>query len=201
VSSNSSSQAVVSRVFRLGKMTLGPGYIAYENRTASGRVTLTPEQEKKWREWRMWQGSNQGGGGNEFVFLTGLFASKSGKSITGSISPDAFNTLFAMMQDANSKGVDLVFVVSGPGQNAGPDSKMKGRLSVVVGRPKQQFSAPQAAPAGPFGGRPVAGPIPAPGSAVPTPTPAQGFAFGATQAASNPPPDELEKFLEGFNDK
>jgi hypothetical protein len=35
-------------VFRLGVIEVGPGYVSYRNRTASGKVQLAPEQEARW---------------------------------------------------------------------------------------------------------------------------------------------------------
>ena len=186
----------VSRVFRLGKITIGDGFLAYENRTASGRVQLTPEQEQRWRDW-MYGGNKQGGGGDGFISLTGLFTSKTGKSIVGGIKPDSFNTLFNVMKECHDKGVEMVFVVSGPGDKA-PEN-MKGRLSVIVGKPdNRQAAAPKAQASGPFGaGIGTTAPAPAPQtSAAPVKT---EFSFGTP--ANQPPKDELESFLEGFNSK
>jgi len=39
-------------VFLLGVIEVGPGYVRYFNRTASGGpYALTPEQEQHWRWW------------------------------------------------------------------------------------------------------------------------------------------------------
>jgi hypothetical protein len=42
---------VIWAVFRLGVVQVGPGYVAYHNRAASGRITLSPGQETRWRAW------------------------------------------------------------------------------------------------------------------------------------------------------
>lgn len=147
----------------------------------------------------MFGGDRQGGGGSEFVGLTGLFKSKSGKSLVGSIGPDAFNTLFQVMKECNDKGVELVFIVSGPGQNQGENSRVAGRLSVVVGSPRPEGRGQRGGPAaGPFGGSPARTTEPV--SAAPAKSAAGGnpFAAGVGAKANNPPKDELESFLEGF---
>src|SRR3989475_193383 len=148
----------------------------------------------------MYGGNKQGGGGDGFISLTGLFESKSGKSIVGGIKPDSFNTLFNVMKECHDKGVEMVFCVSGPGDKA--PANMKGRLSVFVGKPQneRQAAAPKAQASGPFSPVPTAEPAPVP---VTKPgaydKPAPGFSFGTP--ANQPPKDELESFLEGFNSK
>jgi len=143
----------------------------------------------------MYGGNKQGGGGDGFISLTGLFESKSGKSIVGGIKPDAFNTLFNVMKECHDKGVEMVFVVSGPGDKA--PANMKGRLSVIVGKPdNRQAQAPKAQAAGPFGAQAASTSV---APAEPATKPATGFSFGTP--ANQPPKDEFESFLEGFSSK
>lgn len=101
------------------------------------------------------------------------------------------------MKECHEKGVEMVFCVSGPGDKA--PANMKGRLSVFVGKPRNERPAePKAQASGPFGaGIGTTAPAPAPQtSAAPAKT---GFSFGTP--ANQPPKDELESFLEGFNSK
>lgn len=210
----------VSRVFRLGKITVGDGYVQYENRTAFGRVEVNKETEERYRRFlKMWQGNRQGGGGNDLVFLSGLFTSKTGKSMVGYIKKEEFNTIFKLMQECHEKGVDLMMIVSGPGDKGG---NLAGRLSAAVGRPRQPqgqqggFFGQTQAPTGPFGGPTQQTPMQAP-SQIPVgpfaasaqaPQTGPAFQFQAPvatggniggQTANNPPKDELESFLEGFD--
>lgn len=45
------SPSTIRRVFRLGVIELGEDYVAYWNRSSSGRIALSPEQVNRWREW------------------------------------------------------------------------------------------------------------------------------------------------------
>jgi hypothetical protein len=42
---------VVRKLFRLGWIEVGPGYVRYWNRTAGGMVRLNVAQERRWRAW------------------------------------------------------------------------------------------------------------------------------------------------------
>ncbi len=100
------------------------------------------------------------------------------------------------MKECHDKGVEMVFVVSGPGDKA-PEN-MKGRLSVIVGKENnRQAAAPKAPASGPFSPVPTAEPAPAP--ATKPASGGSGFSFGTP--ANQPPRDELESFLEGFSNK
>lgn len=41
----------MARVFRLGRIEVGPGYVRLDNRTNHSFVTLDAEQEARWRAW------------------------------------------------------------------------------------------------------------------------------------------------------
>lgn len=43
--------APIRRVFRIGVIEVGDGYVRLYNRTSDRTVTLTPEQEARWRDW------------------------------------------------------------------------------------------------------------------------------------------------------
>ena len=40
---------VVRRVYRLGCVEVGPGYVRLVNKTNDTTISLTPEQEQRWR--------------------------------------------------------------------------------------------------------------------------------------------------------
>lgn len=42
---------IQQRVFRIGVVQVGPGFVRLFNRTSDRTVTLTPEQEQRWRRW------------------------------------------------------------------------------------------------------------------------------------------------------
>lgn len=41
----------ICRVFRIGVIEVGPGYVRLYNRTTDRTVSLNPEQETRWRDW------------------------------------------------------------------------------------------------------------------------------------------------------
>ena len=79
----------------------------------------------------MFRGNKQGGGGGGFVNLTGLFRNKKDNGYVGSVKLDEFETVRALLDECESKEVELVFFV---GENEG-DNGPPARLSVAVGRP------------------------------------------------------------------
>lgn len=46
---------ILRAVFRLGVIEVGPGFMRYYNRTATGEVSLDAEQEARWRKWMLTQ--------------------------------------------------------------------------------------------------------------------------------------------------
>lgn len=186
--------------YRYGRLEVGPGYVRQDNRTNHSYVTLNEEQEQRWRAWLkshggkeeelMFGGKKQGGGGSNFVSLTGLFMSKSGNGMVGSVTPDTFNTIQALMEDAYEKGVGLVFFV---GKEKNPEAKSKARLYVAIDRPKEEFQTrKQPRYSRGFGAAKVAP------DAQTTPAPAKEFGKAAP-GVENPPADDLDGFLESFD--
>ena len=190
----------LSKVFRLGRISLGrtPNnvpYFRYENRTSSGYVELTYEQEKKWRNWLMFQGQRQGGNDRSgFVSLTGLFETKKKTGYVGSVKTEAFPVLGGLMDEAASKGVDLVFFV-------GQDKQGGYRLYATVSRPRPEPSDQQEQVRGTRGGyaqQRNSSPGPVGPSSLTNPRGIGGF---SNKTANNPPKDDMDKFLEEFDDK
>jgi hypothetical protein len=146
----------------------------------------------------MFGGSQQGGSGSNLVRLTSLFPSKKGNgTFVGSIKPDAFNTLFKLMQEAHSKGVDLMFIAS-------PDKQNQGRAVLYVAPSNKASQGGQAAP-GPFGAPAPQQQFQAPvqtqvqPSIAATATPfAMGGAASTQGNISNPPKDEIDSLLESL---
>ncbi len=155
----------------------------------------------------MFGGANQGGGGSNLVRLTSLFPSKKGNGVyVGSIKPEAFNTVFKVMQDAHAKGVDLMFILS-------PDKRNPNNGVLSIGASNRQSNS-----GGGFGGQqtPFGPQVTAPAPTQYTQPPAQ-FAtpvpqsqnaamtaapFGAQAGVSNPtnpPKDEIDDLLESLN--
>lgn len=137
----------------------------------------------------MFGGRKQGGGGSEFVTLTGLFKTKSGKGLVGNVKPEAFDTLMKMMEDADEAGTELVFYVGSP---RGDSEKVAATLAVTVGKPRQET-----APSGSRFARKNPGTSSRRGET--------GAGVGIEAALSrgsdkqNPPKDPLDDFLEDFN--
>lgn len=44
-------RTTLRRVFRIGVILVGEGFVRLYNRTSDRTVTLTPEQEARWRAW------------------------------------------------------------------------------------------------------------------------------------------------------
>lgn len=128
----------------------------------------------------MWGGTKQGGGGSKFVTLTGLFPTKKGTGVIGSIKPEAFDTLGKMMDECAEKGVELVFFVAEDKERRG---KAVGYLSVTVGTPREQ-----SAPRGGWGNRNR--------NTQPTRSNSGGLFGGGQGPSKNPPKDELDNYLE-----
>lgn len=140
----------------------------------------------------MFGGSQQGGGGSNLVRLTSMFPSKKGNgTFVGSIKVDSFNTLFKLMQEADQKGVDLMFIAS-------PDKQNPGRAVLYVAPGNRPANNQKAQPAGPFGSAPAQvqatvtqpGPVTFAGASQP--------AIAANQSVQNPPKDEIDSLLENL---
>lgn len=145
----------------------------------------------------MFGGNQQGGGGSNLVRLTAMFPSKKGNgTYVGSIKPQAFNVIFKMMQEADSKGVDLMFIAS-------PDRQDNNRVVLYVA-PSNRASGGGVQQAGPFGSQPASfggggqnfAPAPPQASSGPAPTAAPFGAQGG--GVSNPPKDEIDALLESL---
>ena len=110
----------------------------------------------------------------------------------GSVKPEAFATLFNLMEEAFKENKELVFFVS---ENKRPDSKAKATLAVTISQKPQNSGYGNRSGGSPFGAQPAA---PAPASPV-----VSGFTQRSRPAPKvtkeNPPKDELESFLESFD--
>lgn len=157
----------------------------------------------------MFRGQKQGGGGSAFVTLTGLFQSKKGTGLVGSIKPEAFPTIIQMMEDCEAAGTELVMFVA---ETTEPGAKTAARLSATVGKPREQASSgggygnkggyrgrggvqsQRRAPAASGYGREIQ-----PRHAAKS---AGGGLFGGSAASTkqNPPEDPLDSFLEDIGE-
>lgn len=81
-------------------------------------------------------GSKQGGGGNEFVSVCGLFLSKNNK-IYGRVNGDTLRAIIETMIEADEQGNGIAFFVSevDPGKGA---QNQWGRISMTISKPQEQ---------------------------------------------------------------
>lgn len=149
----------------------------------------------------MYGGNKQGGGGSNFVSLTGLFRSAKGR--VGSISPDAFQVIQDIMDDCVAQGTEMMFFIADEDRDANgkPNPKTAGRLYVTVGRPKQERGGQRHNGPGRGGwNRGNAGG----GRSYPQrgqQTAPIGKRDFASKRSNNPPKDELEQFLAKFDEQ
>jgi hypothetical protein len=137
----------------------------------------------------MFRGSKQGGGGSSFVTLTGLFPTKKGTGVIGSIKPEAFDTLGKMMEECFEKNVDLVFFIAEDKERKG---KAVGYLSATVGTPRE----PQQKGGSRFGNKYGSQ------QSAPRQSNSGGGLFGGGNSgpSKNPPKDPLDGYLEDTED-
>ena len=131
----------------------------------------------------MFRGTQQGGGGSEFINLTGLFKTKSGKGYVGYVKPQEFYQLRELLDQCERNEQDIMFFV-GSGK---PGDKVAARLSV--------------APAS--GGGASSTSTRRGGGYQPRSSRASGSRSPVTSSPQkeNPPKDPLDNFLEDFDNQ
>lgn len=168
----------------------------------------------------MYKGTRQGGGGSEFVTLTGLFPTRRNTGFVGFVSQDAFTTLKNLLRDCEDADVDLLVFVQ-PNRDRDPESRVWGRLLVTLGTPRESRNTNRRGPARHYGDAPEASRGAGRGRGALRSSEVYGTnrqqsaprlrkqeaipeeaaeRVGTTPSKQNPPKDPLDDFLENFNE-